>query len=260
MNKFFVRSLKSQRAKRIRKPAFTLAEVLITLGIIGVVAAMTLPTLIGKYRKTVTVNKLKKAYAEVSQAIKLSEAENGMLDSWSFPYDNNDDNTKYFLDNYFLKYFKVQKVCSKEEFSKCNFSGVIKSRVLEGSYLTPFYYILTASGYGLILHPGGLQNLSTFSPHMHIVIDIDGPTKGENRFGYDLFQSSIFFGEQRKASNESAKKSGYWMFGLGWIPELTREDLVSDPQFGCMGNSGAFCGALIQSDGWEIKDDYPVKF
>ncbi len=42
------------------KKAFTLAEVLITLGIIGVVAAMTLPSLVGNYKKKVTVTRLKK--------------------------------------------------------------------------------------------------------------------------------------------------------------------------------------------------------
>lgn len=35
----------------IRQKGFTLAEVLITLGIIGIVASMTMPTLIGKYQK-----------------------------------------------------------------------------------------------------------------------------------------------------------------------------------------------------------------
>ena len=49
------------------KKAFTLAEVLITLGIIGIVAAMTLPTLIGKYQKKQTVTQLKKSYTEISQ-------------------------------------------------------------------------------------------------------------------------------------------------------------------------------------------------
>ena len=47
------------------KKAFTLAEVLITLGIIGIVAAMTLPTLIGKYQKKQTVTQLKKAYRDI---------------------------------------------------------------------------------------------------------------------------------------------------------------------------------------------------
>ena len=45
-------------SKRI---AFTLAEVLITLGIIGVVAALTIPTLIQKYEKQVYITQLKKA-------------------------------------------------------------------------------------------------------------------------------------------------------------------------------------------------------
>ena len=40
------------------KNAFTLAEVLITLGIIGIVAAMTLPTLLNKYNEQVTVTKV----------------------------------------------------------------------------------------------------------------------------------------------------------------------------------------------------------
>ena len=42
------------------KKAFTLAEVLITLGIIGIVAAMTLPVVIGNYQKKVTAAKVKK--------------------------------------------------------------------------------------------------------------------------------------------------------------------------------------------------------
>ena len=61
---------------------FTLAEVLITLGIIGVVAAMTLPTIINNYQKQVTVNKLKKFYTVMTQAIKLEEAQNGSLEYW----------------------------------------------------------------------------------------------------------------------------------------------------------------------------------
>lgn len=64
------------------REGFTLAEVLITLGIIGVVAAMTLPTVINKYKKQVAVNKLKKFYSVMTQAIKLEEAQNGALEYW----------------------------------------------------------------------------------------------------------------------------------------------------------------------------------
>ena len=61
---------------------FTLAEVLITLGIIGVVAAMTIPTLITNYQKRETVTRLKSAYAQLQQAIKLSESDNDELGGW----------------------------------------------------------------------------------------------------------------------------------------------------------------------------------
>lgn len=45
------------------KKAFTLAEVLITLGIIGVVASMTMPSLISKYQERVFVERLKQTYS-----------------------------------------------------------------------------------------------------------------------------------------------------------------------------------------------------
>lgn len=62
--------------KHIALPAFTLAEVLITLGIIGVVAAITLPTLIQNYQKMVLKNQYKKVYSTFFNAIKLIQTEN----------------------------------------------------------------------------------------------------------------------------------------------------------------------------------------
>lgn len=50
------------------KRAFTLAEVLITLGIIGVVAAITIPMVVGAWQEKVTVNKVAHAYSLISQA------------------------------------------------------------------------------------------------------------------------------------------------------------------------------------------------
>ena len=62
---------------------FTLAEVLITLGIIGVVASLTMPALLANYKKQETVTRLKKAYSIVEQAIKLSEVYNESSEFWS---------------------------------------------------------------------------------------------------------------------------------------------------------------------------------
>ena len=70
-----------KKQKHLRK-AFTLAEVLITLGIIGVVAAMTLPTLIAKYQEQVTVNHLLKTYSMLSQAVQRMQTDYGTIDTW----------------------------------------------------------------------------------------------------------------------------------------------------------------------------------
>ena len=47
-----------------RQNAFTLAEVLITLAVIGIVAAITIPALVNNYRERVTVTGLKKMYSK----------------------------------------------------------------------------------------------------------------------------------------------------------------------------------------------------
>ena len=59
------------------KKAFTLAEVLITLGIIGVVAAMTLPSLIQRNNNKVVETRLKKFYSAINQAIMMAEVDYG---------------------------------------------------------------------------------------------------------------------------------------------------------------------------------------
>ena len=56
-----------------KEHAFTLAEVLITLGIIGIVAALTMPMLLSNYRKQVVETRLAKFYSAMNQAIQQSE-------------------------------------------------------------------------------------------------------------------------------------------------------------------------------------------
>ena len=91
--------------------AFTLAEVLITLGIIGVVAAMTLPTVIKKYKRQVVETKLEKFYSIMNQAIQLSIAEHNEI-----PLENQSGeghtNSKYITNwykTYITKYIKLLK-------------------------------------------------------------------------------------------------------------------------------------------------------
>ncbi len=63
-----------------RKIAFTLAEVLITLGIIGVVASLTLPSVVAHYKEKVLVTQVQKAYSEMQNALKMYAAQNNCSD------------------------------------------------------------------------------------------------------------------------------------------------------------------------------------
>ena len=61
--------LKWSSLKALKRQGFTLAEVLITLGIIGIVAAMTIPGLITKYQKQVAATQLKKIFSTLNQVM-----------------------------------------------------------------------------------------------------------------------------------------------------------------------------------------------
>ena len=71
-----------------------MAEVLITLGIIGVVAAMTLPTLIQNHNKKVVETRLMKFYSTMNQAIQLAEVDYGERETWYAKYDDLDTDIK----------------------------------------------------------------------------------------------------------------------------------------------------------------------
>ena len=90
------------------KSAFTLAEVLITLGIIGVVAAMTMPALIQNYKKHVYVEQLKTTVSVLNQAVKHYMADEGVDDLKNSSMSGNSDGLKKFVH----KYLKVVNDCN----------------------------------------------------------------------------------------------------------------------------------------------------
>ena len=90
--------------------SFTLAEVLITLGIIGIVAALTLPGLIQRHRKTVIETELKKSYSLLNQLLQRSEADNGSAIHWEWPGTTTDTTIpNAFFNKYFAPYLKITK-------------------------------------------------------------------------------------------------------------------------------------------------------
>ena len=73
--------MKMQYERRLYEEVigFTLAEVLITLGIVGIVAAMIIPKVEQEHRKHVVEIRLKEFYTIMQQAFKLAEAEIGLI-------------------------------------------------------------------------------------------------------------------------------------------------------------------------------------
>ena len=95
------------------KSGFTLAEVLITLGIIGIVAAMTLPTLIQKHQEKQTVTKVRVFYSKISNAYKLAVEEEGSPEDWDLIEKNNIDGAKHIYEK-LSKHLKIIKDCGAE--------------------------------------------------------------------------------------------------------------------------------------------------
>ncbi len=88
------------------KMGFTLAEVLITLAIIGVVAALTIPTIVKNYKDQQAVVKLKKAYSTLSNTTNLIISQEGVVKDWNTSIQNT-----YGL---YKKYLKVSKDCGTQ--------------------------------------------------------------------------------------------------------------------------------------------------
>ncbi len=103
-------SLKSSSAK-----AFTLAEVLITLGIIGVVASLTMPSLIANHQAKATATKLKKAYSVLSQAFAGAIDEYGSIKNWAEYGDGRAYRDK-MMEN-LAHYLNISKKCTAAEAS-----------------------------------------------------------------------------------------------------------------------------------------------
>ena len=116
-----------------RRAAFTLAEVLITLGIIGIVAAMTIPTLISNYNKRQTVTKLKQTYSILSQALTMAQVKEGDTSTWDVggiygtstddPNFSSREATEKFVSKYLIPYVKVSKDYGYTWPSQINYDG-----------------------------------------------------------------------------------------------------------------------------------------
>lgn len=97
-----------------QKKAFTLAEVLITLGVIGIVAAITIPTLIKNTQDAEFKTAYKKAFSDATNAWN-SMANDNVVTERSSAYDTNASLANFTA---FMGYFKTTLVCDTDN-TKC---------------------------------------------------------------------------------------------------------------------------------------------
>ena len=224
----------------IRRPAFTLAEVLITLGIIGIVASLTMPTLIANYKKQETISRLKKAYSIINQALKLSEAQNGEYSQWE---DGQALGADVYLQKYWLPYFNVLKICYS--FKECGYTNKFPYKELKGTQSALLFSgnnsripFITSDGivYIISIAIGGDANTPGEKSSL-IYIDING-SKKPNVIGKDVF---VF---QR-------------VNGKGILPYYYNQvSNVINSSCSKTGN-GNTCATKLIRNGWKFSEDYP---
>ena len=176
------------RRMKQKRAAFTLAEVLITLGIIGVVAALTLPTLITNYREKQRVIQLKKTYSTLQQAFVRAQEAHGELQYWDLAVTDTgevDENGQKILD-----YSGEEKVLSYlGEFldtSENNSDFKTTIQKLNGSYA---YKVVHYAKQYLKLKDGTIVAMGYVSKgnSSDIIIYYDGCDKKACRIGVNSF-------------------------------------------------------------------------
>ncbi len=215
--------------------AFTLAEVLITLGIIGIVASMTLPALTAKHRKVVIETSLKKFYTTMNQAILHSSVVNGPTQYWEFPNEDTIENNEAFYNRYFKGYVNALETRKfhSDEYSKTFFTIYLTdgSGVMIGYKGKDWRYCLNA------------KYLNEFQKR-----------RGSKCFMFGFYPSSSWT-QEHLTSNYGNKGLEPYVASKktdengNQIP-TTMDDLYSQRWF----------AKAIQLNNWTIPDDYPVKY
>ena len=168
---------------------FTLAEVLVTLGIIGVVAAMTLPSLIGYYKFKVWAVEFKKVYSLLQNTINFGIVENGISKCYTY-YPGGMSYQSENRDCSVLQEFLITTLNLKEiQIDKTNYASSNTVRANGGSSINwacSYDYKLSISKvYQLNDGTYLMLGINSGFPY-NVIIDVNGE-KGPNKWGYDVF-------------------------------------------------------------------------
>lgn len=182
------------------KNGFTLAEVLITLGIIGVVAAMTIPTLIANTRAAQLKSRYFKSYSTITQALKLMQADDVSMDSADYSAYSNP------LYKVFMRYLSAPYDCglggdiglgqgNKKEipcYKSSTGNSAIPYKSLDGKSNFSQGYLNDGQ---IAMQDGSLFLFENNGGRIFISVDLNGYNNKPNRAGYDLFTFQYIDGE-----------------------------------------------------------------
>lgn len=177
------------------KKAFTLAEVLITLGIIGVVVALTLPILIQHYQEKETVSKLKKAYSAISQAYIYALEENGTPDTWNLvSFTQNDETDEKNILYYLKPYLKLTEYCGTKQNVCWSNTKSVGGETFDHAYGKYYSKAILSDGTAVLSlvssinctgSSGGIKNICGL-----IRVDLNGKRQ-PNTMGRDVFSFHV---------------------------------------------------------------------
>lgn len=161
---------------------------MITLGIIGVVAALTIPTLISKFEKKVLKTRFVKSYAVLSEALTRTKIDLGenLVSTYAY-YDYNISQyvrAKEFTDTFFKHSNFIKEI---KPYDISNYNNTVQCiNIHEGSdtlvdYPNPIYLLKDGTS---------IRTLIT-SSKIFIDFDTNGPKQGPNRYGWDVFRVQV---------------------------------------------------------------------
>ena len=216
------------------KKGFTLSEVLVTVGIIGVVAALTMPTLVNNHQRKVYVTQLHKVYTELSQAAIRAASDNNAISLDETRFNSNNANGTI---NFLNTYFNVVQDCS-DDLSKC-FATDYKT--LSGDDFTleePIAAVVLSSGAAISVYYSALGVYTHDYWHGWLDMQVDTNGKqGPNILGRDLFYMQLY------SDGKVAETYG------------TGSDLVEDRFEQCQTGESPYgygCLTKIIQDGWTM--------
>ena len=243
----------------LKYQAMTLAEVLITLGIIGVVAAITLPTLINNYQNTQYVTSLKKGYTEFNEVLKEMSADAGCVNDLQCSGLFDTGTTYTTLGDEFVKHIKIVKNCKTNAGQGCWSANT--NYYYDGTSTTNYtfdtdgyYTFITADGMSV-----GVQNyannctqggtgwttgeLGYMSKVCGVVLfDVNG-LKKPNNWGRDVFTFFITNGKGALLYPQSGKDDNYNNTNSWWnYNNLNRCSSSA--------KNGNYCTGRIIENGW----------